>query len=158
MYDKNIFNKKLFIRIQSITVCLFICIFIQTPASAGIYKWVDDEGQIHYSEHPVGNDAEKIKIRTNETTKPRKINQADKKVVEATEDAKKKAAEEKQEEVVSKKEKRQYCNEAKHDLAVIQSRGRLREINAKGEYTYLSESQRQQRITAAQKKKREFCK
>ena len=146
-------NKKLFIRILSIT----IFIFIQTPASAGVYKWVDDKGQVHYSEHPVGNDAEKIKIRTNETTKPRHINKAEEDKVEATEKDKEKAAEENKEETISKKEKRKYCNEAKSDLAAIQSRGRMREINAKGEYTYLTEPQRQQRISAAQKKKREFC-
>ncbi|MBE9560241.1 MAG: DUF4124 domain-containing protein, partial [Proteobacteria bacterium] len=57
----------------------------------------------------------------------------------------------------SKKEKRKYCNEAKQDLAAINSRGRVREINEKGEYIYLSEPERQQRISDAKKKQREFC-
>ena len=57
----------------------------------------------------------------------------------------------------SKKEKRKLCNEAKSDLAAINSRGRMREINEKGEYVYLTEQQRQQRISAAKKKQREFC-
>ena len=58
---------------------------------------------------------------------------------------------------VPKKEKRKLCNEAKSDIASINSRGRMREISKDGEYAYLTEEQKQQRLSAAKKKQREYC-
>jgi hypothetical protein len=146
-------NKKVFISALSIS----LYILLQTPVSAEIYKWVDETGQVHYGEQPVGNDAEKVKIRTNETTKPRPVNKTEEKEAAAIAKEKEQAAEEKKEDIISKKDKKKYCNEATSDLAAINSRGRMREINKKGEYIYLTEPQRQQRIAAAKKKQREFC-
>lgn len=57
----------------------------------------------------------------------------------------------------SRKEKNRLCKEAKTDIAAINSRGRMREVNSKGEYIYLSEQERQQRLSAAKKKQKEFC-
>jgi hypothetical protein len=58
---------------------------------------------------------------------------------------------------ISKKEKRRLCKEGREDYKKISSRGRMREINKKGEYTYLSEKQRQKRLAAAKKKQRKYC-
>ncbi len=136
------------------------CLFVQSPLYAEVYKWVDENGQVHYGEQPGNNGAEKITIRQNETTKPRPINKAEEDAAESGKKNTDQQAEEfgEWEEVPpSQKEKRKLCNEAKSDLAAINSRGRMREINEKGEYIYLTEQQRQQRISAAQKKQREFC-
>ena len=133
------------------------CLIVLSPLHAGVYKWVDENGQVHYGEQPGNTGAEKVTIRNNETTKPRSVNKVEE---DAKSDKKNKdpQAEAPLVEVEpSKKEKRKLCNEAKSDLAAINSRGRVREINEKGEYTYLSEPQRQQRISAAKKKQREFC-
>ncbi len=142
-------NKSLFASIIAVSLSLFAL----SPLHAGIYKWVDENGQVHYGEQPGNTGAEKVTIRQNETTKPRPIKKDDK---EATDKQAEKPAEPEPPKI-SKKEKRKLCNEAKSDLAEIASRGRLREINKKGEYIYLTDPQKQQRITAAKKKQREFC-
>ena len=141
-------NKHLITSIISISLTLFVL----SPLQAGVYKWVDKNGQVHYGEQPGNAGAEKVTIRQNETTKPRLIPKDEK-------EEEKKAEKPAEPEVpkISKKEKRRLCNEAKNDLATIATRGRLREINKKGEYIYLTDSQKQQRIAAAKKKKREFC-
>lgn len=131
-----------------------LCLFFQTPSYAGIYKWVDQDGQIHYGDQPVNPDAEKFSIRSNDTTTPRVIKKDEKKPDDKK--SEQTAAEPKEVEL-SKKEKSQLCKEATNDIASISSRGRTREINAKGEYSYLSEQQRQQRLTAAKKKQRKYC-
>ncbi len=139
-----------------ITACL--CLLIQTPSFAGVYKWVDENGQVHYGEQPVGTDAEKVKIRHNETTKPRAMKKAEDGTAKDGDKEKTAEVEPEMKEVpVPKKEKRKLCNEAKSDIASINSRGRMREISKDGEYTYLSEEQRQQRLAAAKKKQREYC-
>ena len=149
-------NKRL---VTGVFLALF-CLFIQPPLNAGVYKWVDENGQVHYGEQPGNNGAEKITIRQNETTKPRPINKAEEDTTESDKKNTDKQAETPGELVEippSKKEKRKLCNEAKSDLAAISSRGRMREINEKGEYVYLTEQQRQQRVSAARKKQQEFC-
>lgn len=139
-----------------ITAC--ICLLALSPAHAGVYKWVDENGQVHYGEQPVGADAEKINIRHNETTKPRTIKKAEDGTGKDGDKEKTAEVEPEMKEVpVPKKEKRKLCNEAKSDIASINSRGRMREINSKGEYMYLTEEQKQQRLSAAKKKQSEYC-
>ena len=149
-------NEKLISSI--ITASLFL--FVLSPLHASVYKWVDENGQVHYGEQPGNTGAEEVNIRQNETTKPRPINKAEEDAAESGKKNTDKQAETPGELVEippSKKEKRKLCNEAKSDLAAISSRGRMREINEKGEYVFLTEQQRQQRISAAKKKQREFC-
>ena len=149
-------NKKLISSIITASLCLFVL----SPLHASVYKWVDENGQVHYGEQPGNTDAETVIIRDNETTKPRPINKAEEETTESGKENTDQQAEEfgKWEEVPpSKKEKRQLCNEATNDIASISNRGRMREINKKGEYVYLTEQQRQQRLSAARKKQGEFC-
>lgn len=147
-----------------------LCLLFLSSSYAGVYKWVDENGQVNYGERPVGTGAEQIIIRKNETTQPREIKKAEGAEQENTSDnadgkvpdgesTEKAGAEpaKAEEEEISRKEKRRLCNEAKSDIASISSRGRMREVTAKGEYIYLTEEQRQQRLSAARKKQRDYC-
>ncbi len=149
-------NEKLIFSIITASLCLFVL----SPLQASVYKWVDENGQVHYGEQPGNTGAEKVIIRQNETTKPRPINKAEEETTESGKENTEQQAEvpaEPEVPKISKKEKRQLCNEATNDIASISSRGRMREINKKGEFVYLTEQQRQQRLSAARKKQREFC-
>lgn len=141
-------------------ITTFLCLLFQASSYAEIYKWTDENGQVHYGEHPGNTGAEKVSIRQNETTKPRPINKAEVDTAESDKNNSSQQAEATGELVEvppSKKEKRKLCNQAKSDIAAINNRGRMREINKKGEYVYLTEQQRQQRLSAARKKQGEFC-
>jgi len=155
-------NRKIVLSILTASLGLLI----QATAIAGVYKWVDENGQVHYGEHPGNAGAERVTIRQNETTKPRTIKSKEesgeqKKAGESGEGEEQtpETAEAKkpEEAKIPKKEKRRLCKEAKSDIASISSRGRMREINKKGEYIYLSEKQRQQRLSTARKKQRKYC-
>lgn len=147
--------------IISSIIAVSLYVLIQTTANAGVYKWVDENGRVHYGEQPGNTGAERVTIRKNETTAPRTVKSnedsgqaegKEQKTDPATAEAKKP-----EEPKIPKKEKRRMCKEATNDIASIISRGRMREINKKGEYTYLSEKQRQKRLSAAKKKQREYC-
>ena len=148
-----------FITAGSLITLIFLS--IQTSTYADIYKWTDSDGQIHYSDRPQANDAEKVTIHKNTTTTPRQLkanNESDasnesEETTESKPDNKPKMVEVEP----SRKDKNRLCDEARRDIASINSRGRMREINSNGEYVYLSEQQRQQRLSAAKKKQREFC-
>ena len=150
-------NMRSIISTSAILIIIVSSAFLATAASAKVYKWVDENGQVHYGEKPGNTQAEQVQIRTNETTTPRAIDQDKLDKAEGKEKGQVEAPKEPEEPKMSKKEKRKLCNEANSDLSAIMSRGRLREIDEKGEYTYLTEEQRQQRISAAKKKQKEFC-
>ncbi|MBT8118296.1 MAG: DUF4124 domain-containing protein [Gammaproteobacteria bacterium] len=133
-------------------------IFSQSPSHAGVYKWIDEDGQVHYGEQPGNTSAEKVPIRTNETTAPRTMNKDKVDMVNSDLEEKDKKRKEAEEQRKISRDNRKWCNEARSDLQAIYARGRMREINEKGEYIVMTEEQRQQRISAAKKKQREFCK
>lgn len=144
-----------------------LSLLMQTSVHAEIYKWVDESGQVHYGERPGNTASERVTIRKNETTTARTVKKTkedgEKKADgESTENADGKPAEPVAEAPlvpveIPKKEKRALCNEAKSDIAAISSRGRMREINKKGEYVYLDDKQRLQRLDAARKKQGKYC-
>ena len=43
---------------------LFLFIFILPAAHAGIYRWVDEKGQTQFSDRPVDNKTQKVKVDT----------------------------------------------------------------------------------------------
>lgn len=133
-------------------------LLIHSLSHAEVYKWVDKDGQVHYGEQPGNTGAEIVPIRTNETTTPRTMNKDEVDIVKSDIEAKDKKKKEAEEQKKINRDKRKWCNEARSDLQAISSRGRMREINEKGEYIVMTEEQRQQRIAAAKKKEREFCK
>lgn len=138
----------------SITFILLLGLFFQSSVYAEVYKWTDENGQVHYGEQPGSVNAETVTIRQNETTKPRPIKKDEK-------DSEKDDAAAKEPEMVEveipAKEKRQLCRQAKGDIETINSRGRMREINEKGEYIYLSEKDKQARLSAARKRIDKYC-
>jgi len=145
----------------SLCMALLLAAF---PSMADIYKWTDQHGQVQYSDRPAPAEhpATKISISHNSTTQPRiskeelEINAINRREAE-TEKKKRQPITKQVRKKIPAGERRRLCQQAVSDLAAIRSRGRMREINSKGEYIYLSEQQRQQRIATAEKKRRKYC-
>jgi len=146
------------------TMLMLLLILFTPIAHAAIYKWVDSRGQVHYSGEPATNHASKqLELPPLVTTKPG----ISKQELDIKAEKQRKAEEKrKQQEALRPKpvkpeipasEKRRLCQQARSDIAGIQSRGQMREINAKGDYVYLTEQQRQQRLSAAKKRQRKYC-
>jgi hypothetical protein len=147
-----------------IILMLATCLLLTATSHAGVYKWTDENGNVHYGEQPGNTSAEQVEIRQNETTTPRAINKKEEDEAENTDgkntdkaDAESEKWNAWQEVPPSKAEKQRLCQEGKNDYAAISGRGRMREINEKGEYIYLSEQERQQRLNAAKKKQQKYC-
>jgi len=50
-------------RLVALTLPLFTGLLLCSNVSAATYKWVDEKGDVHYSQHPpAGSDYEKIKV------------------------------------------------------------------------------------------------
>jgi len=150
-----------------LNACLLVtitAILITHPSAinAKVYKWVDDQGVVHYgSEKPEDAEAERVKIKQQpifggEDGKPVK----DKDNKDKKEEDKKPAKVEERLEgdaVISKKEKAKLCKQAKDRLQSIQNSGRLRAYDEKGESRLLSDKERNKRLAEAKDQVKEYC-
>ncbi len=179
-------------------VLLLLFALFSANATAAINKWVDQSGQVHYSDQPPPANAKKAQtlppVVTPEAAPPEKSGEipatkageapakageapakpgeapaatapaapktpADreaelKKAKQAKEEAAKKAA---QEQAVAEANKAN-CESAQRNLRTLQAGGRIAEIDANGQRYYLTEQDRQQRITKAQQDIATYCK
>lgn len=144
------------------TVSMVIFISSNAVLAGKIYKWTDAQGNVHYgSEKPADAEAEKMKVDTSTTgvdTGAEALDNLKQQVDDEAERIKEEGIPE-QPPVPSlpMKEVKKRCQAARQDLATIQSRGQLKERNEKGEVRYVSEEEKQRRITSAKKQIREYC-
>ena len=127
-------------------------------ATAGIYKWVDENGQVHYGERPVGSAAERMQLDVRQPAAATEESSEEK--TEQTAPAPAQPAAEEGEWVeapLSRREKRQRCANARERLQNIESRGRLRVTDANGQVRRLTPKERDARIRQVRKDIRKYC-
>jgi hypothetical protein len=137
------------------------------PALAQLYKWVDANGQVHYSDKPPPASAKPEKtlnIRNvpsapappseGGTVTAKSAAERDlefrKRKVEQEEEQKKAAAEAETE--------RQNCARAQEKLRLYQEAGRVYRIDEQGERQYLSDEGREQGLAEAREEVDKHCK
>jgi hypothetical protein len=157
-------NCSLMLMKNFVIVTVSTVIFFSSAAvlAEKIYKWTDAEGNVHYgSEKPADAAAEKMKVDTSKTGVDRGADALDD-LKQQVDDEAEKIKEEgipAQPPVPSlpMKEVKKRCQNAKQDLATIQARGQLRERDANGEISYVTEEDKQRRIKAAKQQIKEYC-
>ncbi len=138
-------------------------LLVSLNSYAGLHKWVDSEGKVHYSDEapPADVKSESLRSAPEESAAsgpaPAKTiyeQEAEmKKAKKAKEEAAQKAA--KQEEEA--KAKRQNCEQARTQLQTLQNSPRIAVYNEAGERTIMDDATRQQRIDDAQKAVSQYC-
>ena len=160
---------------MQINKLLFIMLLALTPAlaSAAIYKWVDEQGNVQYSaEKPVGAEAEKMSVNSRPPTdsssyrKPGRDNSnpnnknSDNK--NSDKDNKDKTPAEKRndqtKQAESDKIKKEMCDEARATLSTIEGSGRVRVEDGKGNINYMSEEEVTARKKSEQERVNKYCK
>ncbi|TNF38724.1 MAG: DUF4124 domain-containing protein, partial [Gammaproteobacteria bacterium] len=51
------------------SIYIVLMLLFCSQAVAEIYKWVDDQGKVHYSDKPVKQDAQQLNIKTEDINK-----------------------------------------------------------------------------------------
>lgn len=133
---------------------------------AGLTKWVDSQGVVHYTDGPPPPNVKSESMRAPSTSTgiapssapaaPKTIfeKEADlKKEKQAREAAEKKAAEKQAEEA----QKQKTCEQARSQLTTMQNSPRVVTYNDQGERTYMDDAQRQQKIDEAQDAISKYC-
>lgn len=136
---------------------------VASAQADGIYKWVDEDGVVHFgSQPPKKEQVEVVKAPKSDRLKQwqqeqnalvaqRKLATAADNSVENTAEAQPQAEEEQQPtqtdtSAAEMAARAQRCRSAQARLQELQSRPRVREVDANGNYRVLAEEERQQRI------------
>ncbi|MCW8956532.1 MAG: DUF4124 domain-containing protein, partial [Gammaproteobacteria bacterium] len=160
-YNTTIYNG--YYMLKNFFIFLTFLGLLPLASQAAIYKWVDEDGSVHYSQQkPQNTQTEKIKVTTrvpeNSSTynKPSLNKKEDPK--QATDKATKDANSSDKKPEKSAKERAALCKQSQADLQALTSRGRIRQKDDKGNISYMSEEQKQQRIKREQDRVKENCK
>jgi hypothetical protein len=127
-----------------------------------MYKWTDDQGEVHYSQFPPSaGKAEKMRapppppaaaVESAESELQKQIKAMDKENEEQLQGAKDAESWAKIQKI-----RRQNCETANKNLANLQRGGNVRYVGPNGEVTRLSDEERQKRIEEANKQIKENC-
>lgn len=156
---------------------LFLLLLLcSVNAFAGLNKWVDAEGKVHYSDQPPPANVQAKTLRTapaaaqdtgnaaTQSIKPANAPAAAKTYVEREAElkkaqlAKKEAADKAAQQQAAAEARATNCATAQQNLRTLQEMPRISEIDPSGERVFLSDEQRQQRTEKAQQTVNSACK
>jgi hypothetical protein len=143
------------------------------PASAVLYKWVDKDGKVHYSDQPPPESVKQSGVVN--TPAPRASSPAPSDGASQAPKAPKSAAEQemefrkrrleaaeadakRQQEAQAAEEKHRNCTLAKNRLTALETGGRITKYGPDGETVYLSDAEIAQELGEARKAADSWCK
>jgi hypothetical protein len=143
-------------------VCLaFILSLFATATFAEMYKWVDKDGQTHYSQQaPRDVTAIVIKDPPPPAIDPNTAQQQIDELIKQQQSEDQMRLEQqnqKEVEAVNEANKQRNCNTAKKQLQQYQTNPGRRAIDADGNVSRLAEEERQQRIQESQENISKYC-
>lgn len=155
---------------------LLICLVLASAnAFAGLSKWVDDSGNVHYSDQPPPDRAKAKKLRSTANSVPSPVVSAASAVAASAPAAPKTVAEQEAEyrkaqmarkAAAEKNAKEQSrietektnCAMAQQNLRTLQDGVRLVEVDPQGNRYYVDDSQRRQHLEKAKQDVDTYCK
>ncbi len=144
--------------IVKITLLLTLILIFSSPY-AGIYKWIDDDGNVHYGDHAENKKANEIKISQHKGPDAEHQQRMEKQK-QYIKDGQKARNEKKKQRKIAKKEKKKKklaCKKIKKYLTKLEQHGRLYQGNKDGTRQYLSGPERDQEIAKTRKKVADTC-
>lgn len=146
------------------------------PAWGGLYKWIDDDGKVHYSDQPPPVNSKQQKsiqpppgvsgaaapspqgqpqaptVKAPKTVAEQEMEFRKRRVEAAEAEAKR------QQEAQSAAEKQRNCGQARNRVAVLQQGGRITKGSSSGEQLYLGDEEIARELVEARKVADSWCK
>lgn len=137
-------------------------LLVSPPLLGAVYKWVDENGTVHYSQvPPQSGPVEELnpttgqpRIESGSLTERLKRQQEQR---EAAQEEQRQAAQEARTEADEQAARRRNCATARSNLSTLEAGGRFRYADADGNLRYLTDDERQERMAEARKQIEYFC-
>lgn len=140
------------------TLCLT---FILSPSafSAGIYKWTDENGKVHYgSQRPEDAQAERMKLHVPEPASPPDAQQEPEGEDQETDPKKETELKDGGDQEKASKERTAYCAGERKRLQTVEKNKDIHEKDASGKVNQLSSDARNERLNKIRANISKYCK
>lgn len=153
-------------KIAKIIVTLaFAFITVASANAAKVYKWVDEDGQVHYSSRPKDNNAEEIEIKNryidsgNSVAPQTAQERADKqqKFIDAMDEENQSLSDEKRKKQEQEDRKIARCNAARDQLKRREAASALYDLDEKGNRILLDKKQYEIAMAQARERVEKWC-
>ena len=163
--SKRIFNLETAMKRQFLIFSSLLCVLLSANLSAKIYKWVDENGKVHYSDKPFNKDEKELNIkskvspeqsaraRTEAQARIQKLRRQVESTISEQNAQKESAAKSAQEQ----KKLEQNCSVVKKQLALLNQQVRIVETDEKGEAKFLSDEERKKQINELNALLKQHC-
>ncbi len=143
-------------------LCFFsLLLFIHTTSSAEVYKWTDENGQVHYGQQPPqGKQAQQIKAPPPPTIDPRDAEKKIEQLILEQENLDRARAYEKEltkQQTIQQQNNEKQCETAKSNLQSYQNNPNRKSRLPDGTIQRLSEEERQQTIESLKAQVNVYC-
>jgi hypothetical protein len=148
-------------RLTRSALCLVLTGLFALNAHAGVYKWTDAQGRVHYSDTPPpGREAQRVQTgRSNEAEAAAARKSLADKLTES-ELRRKKAQEEEERrkaEEAKQRAKAEQCLKAREQLTLLQRHNRITRVDPQGQSYLVGDAERMAMIQEAQQRVAELC-
>lgn len=143
-------------------VSVLILLLLTLNAHAGVYKWTDAQGRIHYSDIPPSGQ-EALWVRTDRTNEAEaaaarrsladKLSESDLRSKKTQEDEEKRKIEAEKQRALAAR-----CAKAREQVTILQQNARIIRADPQGQTYIMGDAQRAAALQEAQKRADEFCK
>lgn len=144
-----------------VSIVLLLAWLLPLGAGAEVFKWVDDEGNVHYGDSaPPEHDVETIRTPPppSDAAVTQSLNRLEG-LREEVDEREKKRREEKERQETTAREgeaRKQRCSQAQRQLAVLDM-PRIFQLNGQGQKVYLEDDQRAAKLERARKEVKANC-
>jgi len=140
---------------------IVIMLIIMSPANAGIYKWTDNKGNVHFGDRPVDpKSATELKVIINRNTGVTNSSGNKKEreyLLKKIERNKEERSEKKSEKLAKSKKRKKKCDAYRRSYQNHIQSNRSYHMSTKGERTYLSDKERDLRKKKLSKGVSKYC-
>ncbi len=139
----------------------FVLVFITTTVNAGVYKWTDENGNVHFGDRPANkNEATELIYDTESKsgiTNSSGNNKERARMTKELENDRKERESNREERQVKKKKKQKRCKKAKKNVHFYQKTNRIYKYNSNGERIYYSDKDREVKIKKYKNQVAKYC-
>lgn len=151
-------------RTKWLPVLLLIMMSALAPSvQAAVYKWVDEQGKVHYGERPRGAQAEELKIKPQSEAQTKPIDPAhrlerQKRLLQSYENKRQAEKKQRQKSAEVEAENQRKCTEARDQLKGYEEARYLYNLDGKGERKILTDAERAKETAELRDAIRKYCK
>ncbi len=135
---------------RNISLFLLALVLLPPHGMAKIYKWVDKDGKVHYSDKPVKPDSKEVKVDKAPSEKARaeakaradRLIELQNRRMSIQQDAEK----DKQTQQEKQDKQAKKCNEARAEIALLKMQIRIVDTDKDGKEKFVSDEERKKRI------------